>query len=211
MTSIHTLLISDYLLAALIPLVLLTLSIHILGNPADLVSLILGSARSPAGTTPLYFSVQRAAASYAQYARLARGELATMRASYGRMRWAHRRTGYALGYPRKLTRAEDAIAVNAVVADAVARLARAQFPEEVAGEGVFRPRVVGDLSRVREAMKHFVRDWSAEGERERERIFRPILDVLQDVAPEDREQARVLVPGAGLGRLAWEISRLGEW
>ncbi|KAF7350813.1 N2227 domain-containing protein [Mycena sanguinolenta] len=66
-----------------------------------------------------------------------------------------------------------------------------------------------DLMRARESLKHFIRDWSTDGIREREKIFTPILDVLRMVDVDDRAGKRVLVPGSGLGRLAWEISELG--
>jgi len=66
-----------------------------------------------------------------------------------------------------------------------------------------------DLMRVRESLKHFIRDWSSDGIREREKIFGPILDVLRKVDADERQTKRVLVPGSGLGRLAWEISELG--
>ena len=44
---------------------------------------------------------------------------------------------------------------------------------------------------------------------ERKAIFTPILDCLSDVPRAQRAGMRVLVPGCGLGRLAWEISELG--
>ena len=67
-----------------------------------------------------------------------------------------------------------------------------------------------DLGRVQESLKHYVRDWSEEGAKERGRIFEPILRVLRDVPVDDRRKLKVLVPGSGLGRLAWEISELGK-
>ena len=198
---------SDCLLASLIPLVLFVLSLQILGSPKDLLDIIFGTRalRPVVG----HFSVQRAAASYRQYVKLSRAEAATMLASYGCMRWSHRRIGYELGYPAKLTRLEDAIAANGVVADAIAGLAAEQFPD-VQDPGVLGSAVAGDLGRVRESLKHFVRDWSEEGRVEREKIFRPVLDVLRGVPASARQGMRVLVPGAGLGRLAWDISELGE-
>ncbi|CAL1711444.1 unnamed protein product [Somion occarium] len=109
-----------------------------------------------------------------------------MRASYSRLGWVHKNIGYKLGYPEKLKRAEDVTKLNA--------------------KG---PYVPTDLSRVQESLKHFVRDWSDEGRRERDRICEPILSVLRDVPVERRASMKVLVPGSGLGRLAWEISELG--
>ncbi len=212
MSSFQVLLTSDYVLASLIPLILLILSLLILGNPRDVLDVIFGSARTRT-TVPGHFSVQRAAASYAQYTQLARDELSAMHKSYGRMSWAHRRIGYDLGYTKKLARLEQSIETNAVVADAIARLAKSEFPEEVddAQSSLLRPPIAGDLSRVRESLKHFVRDWSSEGRGERDKIFGPILAVLKEIPSERRASMRVLVPGAGLGRLAWEISELGEY
>lgn len=151
-----------------------------------------------------YFSLERAAASYAQYRALALDDLAQMRRSYARLGRVHKRMGYDLGYPAKLTALEHTTDANAHVAQAIADLAMSEFPAlpdlRTAG---------GDLARVRETMKHFVRDWSSEGADERAAIFAPVLDALR-LEPADRRGAmNVLVPGAGLGRLAWEISQLG--
>jgi carnosine N-methyltransferase len=63
--------------------------------------------------------------------------------------------------------------------------------------------------KVRSTLKQCVRDWTAEGEAERKECYDPILSVLKKQFPNDRSNVRVLVPGAGLGRLAWEIARLG--
>ncbi|KAF9640901.1 hypothetical protein BFW01_g12707 [Lasiodiplodia theobromae] len=76
---------------------------------------------------------------------------------------------------------------------------------------------------VQQALKHFVRDWSADGRHERDPVFPCILHALkQEFVPETREDRaasnatteppiRVLVPGAGLGRLAHEIAALGHF
>lgn len=57
-----------------------------------------------------------------------------------------------------------------------------------------------------------VREWSKEGAAEREACFSPIIDELLHHLPvtkENRNQQRVLVPGAGLGRLPLEIAAKG--
>lgn len=70
-----------------------------------------------------------------------------------------------------------------------------------------------DLDKVRSTIKQFVRDWSHEGTSEREAAYDPILEALENafkhVSAVQRTQLRVLVPGAGLGRLAFEIAWLG--
>ena len=59
-------------------------------------------------------------------------------------------------------------------------------------------------------MKQLVREWGAEGSAEREAAQRPLIDALASALPSGAARgARVLVPGAGLGRLAWELARLG--
>ncbi|KAL7275973.1 hypothetical protein RUND412_001042 [Rhizina undulata] len=73
------------------------------------------------------------------------------------------------------------------------------------------PRPVADQTSVIQALKHFVRDWSSEGANEREAIFPQILTTLENLYPKcgERKGVRVLVPGAGLGRLSYEIADMG--
>ncbi|XP_074658207.1 carnosine N-methyltransferase-like isoform X2 [Tubulanus polymorphus] len=71
-----------------------------------------------------------------------------------------------------------------------------------------------DMDKVRTTIKQFVRDWSEEGATERELCYKPVVeDVLENFPPEKCNTAavKVLVPGAGLGRLAYEIARRGYY
>jgi len=179
-------LISDKFIACLLPLALLLLGLHFVGG--------------------LSIS-DRAVLSYEQYARLSENELSMMRSSYSKLGRAHKRIGYALGYSAKLDLLRDAIGMNAKITNRIAGLARTEFGDVLEDSSFTGTR--GDLGRVRESLKHFMRDWSEEGRGERERIFEPILNVLREVKPQIQGSMKVLVPGSGLGRLAWEISRLG--
>lgn len=149
-----------------------------------------------------YFSLERAAYSYDKYRSAALAEVEDMRRSYVKLSRTHKRIGYDLGYAAKLNKLEALTTLNAQVTLGIAHLAHSEFPGLAEADD-------GDLGRVRETLKHFVRDWSFEGAPERGTIFGPILDALRLVPPECRADMRVLVPGAGLGRLAWEISQLG--
>ena len=61
-----------------------------------------------------------------------------------------------------------------------------------------------DIGRVRELFSHFSRDWSEEGSYERQQILPPILERLKERFPEgERNNEKVLVPGAGLSRLSY--------
>ena len=55
------------------------------------------------------------------------------------------------------------------------------------------------------------RDWSSAGEGERSQCYRLVLEELEAQYPDLhlRDGQKVLVPGAGLGRLAWEIASRG--
>ncbi|KAI8979511.1 N2227-like protein-domain-containing protein [Mycotypha africana] len=70
-----------------------------------------------------------------------------------------------------------------------------------------------DMDKVRSTLKQFVRDWAKIGEAERKATYDPIIEELntlyKDLPTEKRGDVRVLVPGAGLGRLAFDIARSG--
>ncbi|TFY80859.1 hypothetical protein EWM64_g3160 [Hericium alpestre] len=70
-----------------------------------------------------------------------------------------------------------------------------------------------DMDKLRSTLKQFVRDWSEEGRDEREASYKPMRDALlqhfSDIPEHERHNFRVLVPGAGLGRLAFDVARLG--
>ncbi|KIY53912.1 N2227-domain-containing protein [Fistulina hepatica ATCC 64428] len=70
-----------------------------------------------------------------------------------------------------------------------------------------------DMDKLRSTLKQFVRDWSTEGQEERETTYAPMKEALLEhfsgISEEDRRKLRVLVPGAGLGRLAYDVAKLG--
>ncbi|CAO0797333.1 unnamed protein product [Mucor circinelloides] len=70
-----------------------------------------------------------------------------------------------------------------------------------------------DMDKVRSTLKQFVRDWAKEGECERKVTYDPIIqelnEIYKDLPMHDRGAVRVLVPGAGLGRLAFDIAKAG--
>ncbi|UKJ90348.2 Mg protoporphyrin IX chelatase [Theileria orientalis] len=68
-----------------------------------------------------------------------------------------------------------------------------------------------NINWVRSTLRQFVRDWSAEGENERNQCFRPLLDALQRRVPinDPDNPPLILCPGSGLGRLPFEVLRLG--
>lgn len=65
--------------------------------------------------------------------------------------------------------------------------------------------------RLRSTLRQIVRDWSKEGAAEREIAYGPILETLdrlvEGLSEEEKSEYHVLVPGAGLGRLQFEICK----
>jgi hypothetical protein len=68
-----------------------------------------------------------------------------------------------------------------------------------------------DRMSVGQTLKHFVRDWSDEGSKERNDAFPCILSTLQSLGTQTTENKslKVLLPGSGLGRLGHDIAKLG--
>lgn len=198
--DLTALLSSDSLLSVLLLVFLVFLSLKIL--PAHFQSLHHSSNYA--------IAVEKAVHSFSQYESVSKAHLAQMRNTYSkgtRSNPNHRRIGTAIGYPEKLDRLERAIQVNSVVTRGICRLVKEDHDAVLSHSGGDE-----DVGRVREALKHFVRDWSVDGKPERDQIFTPILDILTRLEPHAFERAdrQVLVPGAGLGRLAYEISQLGR-
>jgi carnosine N-methyltransferase len=61
---------------------------------------------------------------------------------------------------------------------------------------------------VSQALKHIVRDWAKEGEYERVSTFPCVLASLKTITSGDdnMKTPKILVPGAGLGRLGYDIA-----
>ncbi|XP_066567242.1 carnosine N-methyltransferase isoform X1 [Amia ocellicauda] len=75
-----------------------------------------------------------------------------------------------------------------------------------------RPSSTFDMDKLKSTIKQFVRDWSDAGKVEREACYQPLINEILRLFPRDQCDASkisILVPGAGLGRLAWEIAKLG--
>jgi carnosine N-methyltransferase len=69
-----------------------------------------------------------------------------------------------------------------------------------------------DKVSVSQSLKHIVRDWSVSGgPYERDASFKCLISTLNTIFLErsDEEQVKVLLPGAGLGRLGFDIADLG--
>ncbi|GAA5915486.1 uncharacterized protein JCM6883_004828 [Sporobolomyces salmoneus] len=170
------------------------------------ISILLGRIPLPTILEPpsnLSISIN----SYSSYAHTQQLSLDRKWLAYERMPKRHRRIGQQLAWKRVLEGTQDAIEVNSKVTDELAAIGLELARKEGIPYG-FRSRFKEESGRVVETLKHFVRDWSEEGKNEREALFPPILDSLKREFASSKGK-KVLVPGCGLGRLAYEISTLG--
>ena len=68
-----------------------------------------------------------------------------------------------------------------------------------------------DMDKVRTTIRQLYRDWSAEGADERRACYEPVLNDVAEAffhVP-NKSDVKVLVPGAGLGRLVYELCKSG--
>lgn len=69
-----------------------------------------------------------------------------------------------------------------------------------------------DIEKVQITLKQIARDWSSDGEAEREQCYKPIIEaVVKHFDPNTRDisKVKILLPGAGLGRLLYELALIG--
>ena len=67
-----------------------------------------------------------------------------------------------------------------------------------------------DLDKARSTIRQLYRDWSAEGAVERRDCYEPVLEAIDSAFKlRDRSFVKVLVPGAGLGRLVFDLAMRG--
>lgn len=123
-------------------------------------------------------------------------------------------------YLETLDRIDDAIDSNAKLARDIVKFGLRSFQVyEDADDGRFQvmpePWVgvakYGDIDKARSTLRQFYRDWSAEGAEEREACYGPVKRALavERANKPEIERLKVLVPGAGLGRLVFDLSLEG--
>lgn len=115
----------------------------------------------------------------------------------------------------RLDRASEAIEANARLFDRVLSPSRLFINSDVLApctEDELEAQLTNtselDMDNVRTVLKQLGREWSEVGAEERRQSFSPIINAVQAAFPgeETRPHVRILVPGTGLGRLAWELA-----
>jgi hypothetical protein len=118
-----------------------------------------------------------------------------------------------------LNSVDDAIDTNAQLANAILQAGLRSFAiydprpnsSSTKGEPEYRGTATSnDLEKARSTIRQFYRDWSQEGSSEREACYSPVIRALKaEASSRSENKMRVLVPGAGLGRLVFELCCAG--
>ncbi|CAK4030130.1 Carnosine N-methyltransferase [Lecanosticta acicola] len=114
--------------------------------------------------------------------------------------------------PKTFEAVDRAIDSNADIAEALLHVGLPSFGLDPDDESWKNQATPGDLDKARSTIRQLYRDWSAEGLPERYASFSPILGALETHLPShpsQRHRYNVLVPGAGLGRLVFDICAAG--
>ena len=113
--------------------------------------------------------------------------------------------------PAKLDRLQACANANADVMEAIADNSGIFNVDMAQGKSSAERPSQFNMDKVYTTLKQYVRDWSTEGAAERDRCYKPLLDEVQRLyAGRDRAEVSILVPGSGLGRLAWECAKQGH-
>lgn len=106
---------------------------------------------------------------------------------------------------------DTAIDANADIADEIVSAAVGSFVQAFDVSDADGKAKSNDLDKARSTIRQFYRDWSLEGHGERQASYGPVMQFLQTRFSDqaDRSLVNVLVPGAGLGRLVYDIWKAG--
>ena len=110
-------------------------------------------------------------------------------------------------------RTRTAIDINSILTSAIVADSEGLFGNTNPREDSPGPTAERNISKVRSTLKQFVREWSKDGEEERNASFKLLVDAMKRhlPVPEDGKgpNPSVICPGSGLGRLPYELSKAG--
>ena len=107
---------------------------------------------------------------------------------------------------------EEAIEDNSFILDCVADVAATNFGgDQVSDSAVWQGCSPMDVDKVQSTLKQMAREWSSDGQAERDQSYGRIIHELVSAFPDlvQRHSVRVLVPGCGLGRLPFDLAAQG--
>ena len=110
-------------------------------------------------------------------------------------------------YLTRLNEIDDCIDMNAKMVEDMLNSGSIAFLGHEWDDSMVCSPGEGDMDKIRSTVKQVIRDYSPDST-ERDLSYLPILSLLQRAYPVS-EDIKVLIPGCGLGRLPFEIAKLG--
>jgi carnosine N-methyltransferase len=113
--------------------------------------------------------------------------------------------------PKVFDAVDEAMDSNAELAEAIVKFGLPAFGIQPGDESWHGYATPNDIDKARSTLRQFFRDWSAEGQQERQTSYLPIFKALDShlyVSPVPlclRHHYNILLPGAGLGRLLMDL------
>lgn len=108
-------------------------------------------------------------------------------------------------------RVDDAIDANADIAALILATALVSFGLDPKSTDWHDTAMPSDMDKAKATIRQFYRDWSHEGDEERASSYGLVINAIEQhfrhTSP--RSAVKVLVPGAGLGRLVWHLCAMG--
>jgi hypothetical protein len=144
--------------------------------------------------------------SFEQYPLLAKQVLQRKHERYVRQTPAQKSLSNKLGYSAHFERAKEGINVNARFSEHIAQIGRETYRT---GPQALEDEADSEFGIVDLAFAHLSRDWTTQGAKERQAVFPPLVNKLEQFFTGERKGKKVLVPGSGMGRLASDIADLG--
>lgn len=115
--------------------------------------------------------------------------------------------------PKTFDAVDAAIDSNATLAEAILSNGLASFGLEPDKDSWKNQATPSDMDKARSTIRQMYRDWSKEGAPERHASHDPIFRALESFLPvteaAERHRNRILVPGAGLARLVFDLCAAG--
>ncbi|KAL6788481.1 N2227-like domain-containing protein [Trichoderma sp. SZMC 28012] len=161
--------------------------------------------------------------SFAQYAKVAHFNVTHLRRrSFYALPQAHWKLLAAppFNFLDTLDKVDEAIDTNAVLARAILKSGLTSFNALPPSASESDPPVMphewagvakhADIDKARSTLRQFYRDWTEAGAEERAASYGPVMKALEkETKASEGRRLKVLVPGAGLGRLVFELCRDG--
>ena len=122
---------------------------------------------------------------------------------------------YLAGPPINLletfSRVDAAIDANADIADQIVKASVGSLTQADDIPNSHGQATSNDLDKAKSTIRQFYRDWSAEGTLERQASYGPVMQFLDSKFSElgTRHAINILVPGAGLSRLVYDLWQAG--